>query len=319
MNTETGTDTSAIDLEWSDCPLCGSDRRETLWIGRDRLLGRPGEFPVVQCLECSFVYLYPRPAPESLSSFYPDDYFPLQAGAESPEAIAEAEGLLRRVQGWCARNDKTNTNVLDLGCGTGLFLKMARDAGFQVQGVEMSASAVAVARQVYGLPVEQGDIGSVELPAESFDVVTMWHVLEHLPEPVTALRRVHRLLNPGGLLLFALPNIDSYEARTYRRRWYSLDAPRHLGHFSPATAERAVTDAGFRLERIDHSASTAGLVYSAIGDLTGVSLKLRGRDFSEQTYHRLAGLIRVPAWPLCKLAARLGRGGAIVTYARRPG
>jgi SAM-dependent methyltransferase len=302
-------------LESVDCPVCGSNQHTRLFVARDRLVGLPGEFPVVRCQRCHFVFLNPRPTAESLPAWYPDVYYPVDGGAETPEAIDVARGLLERVES--AEPGRT-LSILDVGCGTGLFLKFARDAGHQVRGIELSESAVTYGQQVYGLPIETGTIESVELSESSFDVITMWHVLEHLADPVVALERISQLLKPGGLLLFGVPNIESYEARLFGRRWFSLDAPRHLGHFSPQTARRVVESAGMAVDRIDHSAGTAGLVYSLMGDLTGVSLKLRGRGFSDATYHRIAGVIGLPAGVVCRVAARFERGGAIEVYARNP-
>ena len=301
-------------LETTPCPLCSSGRHDQLFVARDRLVGLPGEFPVVRCRECSFVFLNPRPSEDALPNWYPDVYYPVGGGAETPEAIAVARGLLSRVE---TIHSGRSQSILDVGCGTGLFLKFARDAGHQVQGVELSQSAVNYGRNVYGLSIETGSVESVSLPESSLDVITMWHVLEHLPDPVATLERIARLLKPGGVLLFGVPNIESLEAKLFGRRWFSLDAPRHLGHFSPETARRAVGSAGMTIERIDHSAGTAGLVYSLMGDLTGVSLKLRGRQFRNSSYHRLAGLIGVPARAVCAVAARFGRGGAIEVFARK--
>lgn len=302
-------------LETVDCPLCGSEEFAQLFVARDRLVGLPGEFPVVRCTHCQFVFLNPRPTTASLPAWYPDVYYPVGGGAETPEAIDVARGLLQRVQSALPGG---TLSILDVGCGTGLFLKFARDAGHQVRGIELSESAVTYGQQVYGLAIETGTIETADLPENSFDVITMWHVLEHLADPVVAFERILHLLEPGGLLLFGVPNIESYEAKVFGRRWFSLDAPRHLGHYSPQTAQRAVESAGLNVERIEHSSGTAGLVYSLMGDLTGVSLKVRGRQFSNTTYHRIAGVIGVPARIACLIAARAGRGGAIEVYARKP-
>lgn len=302
-------------LETVDCPLCGSDEYTELFVARDRLVGLPGEFPVVRCTHCQFVFLNPRPTSSSLPAWYPDVYYPVGGGAETPEAIDVARGLLQRVE---SAQPGQPLSILDVGCGTGLFLKFARDAGYQVRGIELSQSAVTYGQQVYGLPIETGTIESADLPENSFDVITMWHVLEHLADPVGALERITDLLKQGGLLLFGVPNIESYEAKLFGRRWFSLDAPRHLGHFSPQTAKRAVEEAGLNVERVEHSSGTAGLVYSLMGDLTGISLKVRGRQLSETTYHRIARVIGVPASVVCLIASRARQGGAIEVYARKP-
>jgi SAM-dependent methyltransferase len=303
-----------MERETSVCPLCASPEHERLFIARDRLVGLPGEFPVVRCNDCGFVFLNPRPVAQALSAYYPDSYYPIDETSETPEAITVARGLLRRIER--ARPGR-RLRILDAGCGTGLFLKFARDAGHDVHGVELSESAVAYGRHVYGLPLETGTIESADLPNAAFDVVTMWHVLEHMVDPVEALRVVERVLKPGGLLLFGVPNIASLEANLFGRRWFSLDAPRHLVHFSPDHAEQTVEKAGLTIDRIDHSPGTAGLVYSLMGDLTGISLRLRSRQFSDRTYHRIAGVLSWFVWPVCVLAAKWGQGGAIEVYAEK--
>lgn len=307
----------AASVESPDCPLCGSSSAQTLFIARDRLLGRPGEFSVVRCTGCGLVFLRPRPSPLALGSFYPDTYYPLDQ-QPSREAIAVAEGLLARITEWRRGQRLQAPSILDIGCGTGLFLHLAQEAGLRVRGIELSESAVAYARAKYGLDVHHGTLKNAELPDESFDIVTMWHVLEHVPDPVEALRRVARLLRPGGLLLLGVPNIDSIEACIFGRRWFSLDAPRHLSHFTPHTLTAALIAAGLMPRRIIHSPGTAGLVYSVMGDLTGVMLKLRGRPLSDPAYYRAANVLHRIARPLCASAARIGQGGALEAYAIKP-
>jgi SAM-dependent methyltransferase len=303
-----------LERESVPCPLCDAEATDYLFTARDRLVGKPGEFPVVRCRSCGFVYLNPRPTKEALAHYYPDEYYPIDEARETRDAITVARGLLRRVEQVCAGR---SLKILDAGCGTGLFLKFARDAGHEVHGVELSESAVRYGRQVYGISIEQGTLEAADLPAEAFDVVTMWHVLEHTPDPVAALKVVKRVLKPGGVLLFGVPNVDSLEAQIFGRRWFSLDAPRHLQHFSPETARRTVEAAGLRVDRVDHSSGTAGLVYSLMGDLTGVFLRLRGRHIPDNAYHRIAGALGWLLWPVSTTAARAGRGGAIEVFARK--
>jgi SAM-dependent methyltransferase len=304
-------------VESPDCPLCGSTAARALFVARDRLLGRPGAFPVVRCAGCGLVYLRPRPAPAELGTYYPDVYYPIDADP-SPEARAVAEGLLARVTSWVREHRCDRLRLLDVGCGTGLFLHLAQNVGMRVQGIEPGAAAVTYARMRYGLDVRHGTLEDARLPDASFDVITLWHVLEHLPDPIAALRRAAGLLAPGGLLLAGVPNFASIEARVFGRRWYSLDAPRHLYHFTPETLGAALIAAGLRPQRIVHSTGTAGLVYSVMGDLTGVSLKLRHRPLAEREYQRSASVLRRVAAPLCMAAARIERGGALEVYATKP-
>jgi SAM-dependent methyltransferase len=322
VNVETGVNGELEknrDTDADRCVLCGCRDADRLFVARDRLVGRAGAFPVARCRGCGLVFLQPRPAPETLATHYPDTYYPLDE-EPSTEARTVAEGLLRRVNDWLRASGRggSTARLLDVGCGTGLFLHLAQASGMQGQGIELSASAVRYARTRYGLDVHEGTLESADLPTDAFDVVVMWHVLEHLPDPVASLQRVTRLLAPGGLLLIAVPNFASVEARVFGRRWYSLDAPRHLYQFTPESLRAVLAIAGLTPERIVQSAGTAGLVYSIMGDLTGVSLRLRHRPLSDPAYHRAAAFLPRMAQPLCVAAARLGRGGALEAYAIKP-
>jgi SAM-dependent methyltransferase len=308
---------AALDLESPVCPLCGADATRQLFVARDRLLGRPGSFPVVQCESCGLVFLKPRPSAAALGAYYPDNYYPLDE-QPSPEAAAVARDLLGQVSDWTRARGIEHPRLLDVGCGTGLFLHLADEAGMHVRGIELSASAVNYARTNYGLDVHHGTLEDADIPPASCDVVIMWHVLEHLRDPVAGLRQVAEILAPGGLLCAAVPNFGSYEARLFGRRWYSLDAPRHLIHFTPETLRAAVEHAGLQVQTITHSTGTAGLVYSLMGDLTGVSLKLRHRPLSDPAYHRTARILHQLAKPPCRLAARLHHGGALELQAVKP-
>jgi len=304
-------------LDYPACPLCGSETTRQLFVACDRLLGRPGEFPVVRCAGCGLVFLKPRPSSEALAAYYPDDYYPLDE-QPSAEAEAVARDLRLKVSDWSRAHGLDRPRVLDVGCGVGLFLHLAHQAGMEVRGIELSGSAVNYARTNYGLDIHHGTLEDAEIAPGSCDIVVMWHVLEHLPDPVAGLNQVASILAPGGLLLAAVPNFGSYEARLFGRRWYSLDAPRHLFHFTPNTLHAAVEQAGLRVQEIDHSTGTAGLVYSLMGDLTGVSLKLRHRPMSEPAYLRIATALHALAKPTCLIAARLHHGGALELQAVKP-
>lgn len=305
------------EFESTDCPLCGASAARTLFVAADRLIGRPGEFPVVRCDGCGLVFLRPRPAPWRLGDFYPDEYYPLSY-EPSAEGHAVAGYLLAMVLGWTREQNLREPSLLDIGCGTGLFLNLARQAGMRVQGIEMSPSAAAYARGKYDLEVHCGTIEDAGLAGCSFDIITMWQVLEHLPQPVAALRQAARALRSGGVLLLTVPNFESIEAHFFGHRWYSLDAPRHLYQFTPSTIARALNTAGLKPVRVTHSKGTAGLVYSLMGDLTGVSLRVLGHPLANSGYRRVAGVLHRITVPACAAAARFQSGGALEVYAVKP-
>jgi SAM-dependent methyltransferase len=141
--------------------------------------------------------------------------------------------------------------LLDVGCATGIFLDGMRRLGWHVAGVEPSSSAVAYARVRFDLDIFAGRLEDAHYPAASFDVVTLWDVLEHVHEPRVVLAEIARILRPGGLLVLSLPNPDSLEARLLGSHWLGWDLPRHLNLFRPMFLQRHLANAGFRTKRIE--------------------------------------------------------------------
>lgn len=126
------------------------------------------------------------------------------------------------------RLNGSSGTLLDIGSGTGDFLKLAKDNGWEAQGVEPNAAARNLAKQKNLEVFETIDI----LSGQTYDVITLWHVLEHLPNLELATQKIAHLLKPGGTLVVAVPNFNSYDAKYYKRYWAAYDTPRHLWHFS---------------------------------------------------------------------------------------
>ena len=140
--------------------------------------------------------------------------------------------------------------MLDFGCGGGSFLARMHERSWQVTGLDVSHAAVQRIRNELGLDALFGTLPHPQLEPGSFDVITMWHSLEHVHSPLNVLREAHRLLARGGRLYVAVPNIDSLPFRWFGSAWYGLDLPRHLTHFSPWTLQLMLERAGFTIEVI---------------------------------------------------------------------
>ncbi|HUU21763.1 MAG TPA: class I SAM-dependent methyltransferase [Phycisphaerae bacterium] len=264
-------------LEHAACDYCGTDRAQVLLTGRDRLHGLPGEFRVVTCAECGLARTDPRPAAESLAAAYPDEYGPHQGRAlraRRPRgllrwALVNFRGypmgrkwpaplrMLGSLPAWAVLRRRRalrylpfvgEGRLLDYGCGAGGYVATMAAAGWRAEGMDLSDAAVATGREA-GLTLHQGTLPGARLPAGSFDAVTMWQVIEHVPSPMATLRASRELLRPGGLLLVACPRIDSLPARWFGRFWHDLDLPRHLWHFSLATLTRHMESAGLEVVR----------------------------------------------------------------------
>jgi SAM-dependent methyltransferase len=139
--------------------------------------------------------------------------------------------------------------LLDVGCGTGDFLAVMRSrTGWRVSGLEPTPGASRYAREVHGLEVQQGELPHGDLPSRCFDVVTMWHVLEHVPDPAAILAEVSRLLKADGVLVIAIPVSDSLEAEWFGPQWAGYDVPRHLVTFSRSSLTTLARNRGFDLQ-----------------------------------------------------------------------
>jgi len=235
------------ELERVSCALCGTDDAEPLLRAKDYRSERPETFQVVRCQRCGLSYTNPRPSAQDLLSLYGESYRPFRA---------RSNPLLRWI--WRRRTDQIirrwqemlppGGNLLEVGCGTGETLAALRDeGGWAVTGVEPSPYACRVARERRGLNVYQGSLPHIELEANSFDGIIMRHTLEHVPDPLVVVKRAFRALRPGGRCFILVPNLASMEARIFGSRWYDLDLPRHLYHFTPATLTHLLKEGGFRV------------------------------------------------------------------------
>lgn len=223
-----------------------------LFCGRhdEQLRFREGAFRVVRCRSCGLTYVTPRLPPERLHEMYQEEYWSSGRARDFgyTQYVAEAPLYLRtyrrRSRLLTARRPQPGA-VLDVGCAAGFFLRVMADLGWRTTGLEISASMCEYARGVLGLPdVRRGDLLSVPLPPGSFDLVTLWDVVEHLEDPPAHLRAARAALRDDGLLVLETQNVASAVARLMGRRWHHFKHEEHLYHFDPRTLERLLSDAG---------------------------------------------------------------------------
>jgi 2-polyprenyl-3-methyl-5-hydroxy-6-metoxy-1,4-benzoquinol methylase len=239
------------------CPVCGSADSERYCTAYDRVLDRRNvEWEIRHCPACGFGWTYPPLPEDEIGSHYPPTYL-----GDTVRIIGEfLDGRLAGTRSWRKETEKVRLverhvpggRILDVGCADGKFLWALDPGRWERWGVEFSADTVALVRgRIPGLHLLTGDIHHPDLPEGTFDAVTFWHVLEHLPRPREVLARVARLLRPGGHAIISLPNLASLQAAFFRRYWYAFDdVPRHLFHYSPAALERLLAEAGLTV--VDH-------------------------------------------------------------------
>jgi len=192
-----------------------------------------------RCRECGHIFANPCPSAALISRLY--------AQIEDPEYEAEAANRAQNFIPILNQLDKLFPNrgkILDIGAATGIFLALARERKWEAMGVEPSAWAVQVASEKYNLTLIQSTFEETQLPAASFQVITMIDFIEHIPRPREALRKAAALLEPGGVVVIVTPNINSPAARLAGKRWWHY-RPAHLAYFTWSSLTTLLKKEGF--------------------------------------------------------------------------
>lgn len=216
------------------CPVCGSIKITQFLDLPDHFLTRE-KFQLVRCSNCEVLITSPAPTPDKIFSYYKSDEYVSHNDSKKGWvnfAYQQVKNITLRQKVALIKNYTQGSKLLDYGCGTGDFLKYASNQQFDVSGIEPDKSAREIALSK-GISVH--DISHLEAQKSSYDVVTLWHVLEHTYDPVQTLRQLKSLLSAQGILILALPNYKSADAAQFKSFWAAYDVPRHLFHFSQKT------------------------------------------------------------------------------------
>lgn len=231
------------------CPLCGSKRIAPYLRVRDHSIS--GEyFPIWRCADCTFTFTQDAPGPEEIGPYYKSENY--ISHSDNKEGLVNRlyhrarTYMLERKFDLVDRLAKGKV-LLDVGTGTGYFPHHMQTRGYRVTGVEIDADARAYGSEKFGLDVHPPTYLREGATPGHYDVITLWHVLEHLYTPREDLRRFHELLKPDGVLVIAVPNLESADAAAFGADWAAYDVPRHLWHFSPATLGKLAAQAGFEV------------------------------------------------------------------------
>jgi SAM-dependent methyltransferase len=235
------------------CPLCDQEKIGELLEVTDHFLSQEN-FELAKCGNCGMVYTNNPPSPVEIGKYYDsEEYLSHNDNAKGLISLvykgARGYMLWRKRKAIEKLSGLKSGNLLDIGCGTGHFLKEMLKSGWNVNGVEINEDARNQAVLFTGSNILEPS-GLNSLSSNSFDVITLWHVLEHFHEPGNYMEEIRRLLKPKGICVVALPNIDSFDAIHYGKYWAAYDVPRHLWHFSPSTFERFATKSGFIVFKI---------------------------------------------------------------------
>jgi len=230
------------------CPICLSSDLQKKFNCTDHSTSKE-KFTIVSCETCDFKFTNPRPKDKSLGSYYKSDKYISHTNNKKglfnwmyhtvrKYSITTKLNLLKKIS--------KNKNHLDIGCGTGEFLNACKNSGFKTEGIEPSKLAREQAINNYNLSVTH-NTELDQFKSSQFDTISMWHVLEHIPELNKTIREFNRILNKNGKVIIAVPNHNSWDAKYYKEYWAGWDTPIHLWHFSKLSIEKIFKIHDFKL------------------------------------------------------------------------
>ena len=212
----------AMGREKKTCPLCGGTRRE-------RLI-RKGDWFVYRCLSCGLGFLDPRPSDPEVSALYGETYFADQYDRGIDPRTPAFRKRLRleshRIRFF--RSLKGKGSILDMGCGNGYFMAACRERGYRVMGLDLSEWAVTYVKETLGIEALSGHLDRIHLPGRRFDIVTLWHVLEHSRDPAKVIIRAGRWVKEDGIVVLEVPNYEGTDAQRLWEDWVGWQLPYHF-------------------------------------------------------------------------------------------
>jgi len=231
----------------STCPYCKAQEYTFLYTTFDIF---DHSYETVECKQCSAIFLSPNPSDKILAQAYDDSYY---GGTEDEEKF---EGFIEKGLNYfrkqrakkIARFAEDNGKVLDIGCGNGQFLEQVKSfADIDIHGTEMQGSSAQRASKIKDINLKIGELNPENYSKAYFDVVSMFHVFEHLKKPKDYLNIIDKIIKPEGYLVISFPNIDSWQSRFFKGKWLHLDPPRHLFFFKPKDFVVLMKERGYEL------------------------------------------------------------------------
>jgi 2-polyprenyl-3-methyl-5-hydroxy-6-metoxy-1,4-benzoquinol methylase len=234
------------------CLVCHSVDSESFLECKDHFVSQEN-FNILRCSNCGFLFTAPVPALSEMGKYYKSDKYishsDTQKGLINKIYHKVRDIMLNRKRKLIDRESNGKV-LLDIGCGTGYFPDFMKNKGYQVSGMELDDDAREFARNNFNLDVYHPEDLLTKTTKNTYDVITLWHVLEHLHESDRYIKWIKEALKDKGVLVIALPNCDSYDANSYNKFWAAYDVPRHLWHFKPDTFEAYMSGFGFALKKV---------------------------------------------------------------------
>lgn len=258
------------------CIVCHNHELELAFRTHDRMYKIPDEYNIHKCITCGLLIINPQPTKLKLAKHYPKTaYYSYKAEIKglsgliskfrtylikhyySPTAISKLfTALIKGVPALPRKKPGKSSRILDVGCGSGKTMALLEELGWKTYGLEIDNNAVKIARDRGLKNIKLGDYKKiVNYPNNYFDCIRLYHVFEHLPDPIDCLNLIYKKLKSGGELIIGTPNTDGVVSKFFGRNWYNLDIPRHLFIFSEKNLKSLVKEKGFSRISVAHCSS----------------------------------------------------------------
>lgn len=290
------------------CIFCGQQNFQVLF--------SVDEYRVCKCRHCHLVQTSPLPPEDTRDDLYDYGYFEKLTGRKEQERFYQQRFLDQILQ------YKRSGKMLEIGVGIGLFMELASQAGWKIEGLDPSRAACQYVTETYHLPTHVGLLSQGRFPSGYFDVLALRHVLEHVPTPLAFVKELHRIVKDDGIIAMAVPNFGGVHASLARERWFHLSLPYHVAHYTPKTLTMLLDTCGFEIVQLctKDFTSNSYLIECSNRVLRLFKRSLIDKYMNPREIDPHKSLIH---WLISKetilngLAARLGWGGEIVVIAKK--
>lgn len=303
------------DQEKNSCRLCGARGQQTIL---DNLMTKYHDnFSLKKCPNCSYVSTYPIPSDQLLQRYYDQNYW--QSGKLKNRVALNTLYKLRMsaIVSYIRQNSKPQSKILDWGCGDGSFVKHLRTHGYECYGLDAYAAEPDFPYIINATIEEPG------FPEEFFDIITCFHVLEHLKNPKRSIANAFKLLKAKGVMIVEVPNFDSLGSRIFKNRWQPLQIPTHISHFTPVTLHKLSQDVGqdqiMKTEFFSHRISPSAWVLSVFPSLSPKRIREKYKGRFPLAIGVTYLILQLLAYPFAIFGSLIRHGEIIRIYVRKSG